>query len=228
VEPAGSLFIPGWGARARFYAPGLPVGWAAVDPPPFRRARSLDAFRGWLVRELERQPGPVALAGHSMGAALALRAAADDPATVASLVLFAPAGLPLTKTLWRSLSAFARELGARRLPLRVALEGVLGVIRAPRAALHVGTEVRGLDLTSAMLRIREHGIPTTIVSCVTDTLVTPAAAHRMAELTGGRVVEISAAGGHLWMFGDWPRFRAALAAAAAQPPQARATSTASK
>jgi pimeloyl-ACP methyl ester carboxylesterase len=226
VEPE-AIFIPGWGARARFYAAGLPDGWVAVDPPPFRRARSLEAFREWLVRELERQPGPIALAGHSMGAALALRAAADDPATVASLVLFAPAGLPLTKTIARGFGSFARELLAGRFPLRVALEGAAEVMRAPRAALRVGTDVRRLDLTAAMEEVRRAGIPTTIVTAPSDTMVTPAAARRMAELTGGDLIEVPAAGGHLWMFGDWPRFRAVLRAAA-RPRQARATSTASK
>jgi pimeloyl-ACP methyl ester carboxylesterase len=228
VEPAASIFVPGWGARARFYAPGLPVGWKAVDPPPFRHAGSLEEFRTWLVRVLEHQPGPVALAGHSMGGALALRAAADDPAAVASLVLFAPAGLPLTKTLSRSFAAFARELSARRFPLRVALQGSLEILRAPRAAFRVGDDVRRLDLTAAMEEVRRAGIPTTIVSARSDTLVTPAAAARMAELTGGRLVEVAAVGGHLWPFGDWPRFRAELQAASAPQPQARATSTASK
>ena len=227
VEGAVSIFVPGWGARARFYAPGLPEGWVAVDPPPFRRAHSLEAFRAWLVRELEAQPGPVALAGHSMGAALALRAAADDPATIASLVLFAPAGLPLTKTMTRSFGTFARELCAGRFPLRVALQGAAEVVRAPLAALRVGSDVRRLDLTAAMEDVRRAGIPTTVVSALSDTLVTPAAARRMAELTGGRLVEVPAVGGHLWMFGDWPRFRALLRAAARRP-QARATSTASK
>jgi len=226
VEPE-AIFIPGWGARARFYAAGLPDGWVAVDPPPFRRARSLEAFREWLVRELERQPGPIALAGHSMGAALALRAAADDPATVASLVLFAPAGLPLTKTLSRSFATFFREIAAGRFPLRVALEGAAEVVRAPLAALRVGTDVRRLDLTAAMEAVRRAGIPTTIVSAPSDTLVTPAAAQKMAQLTGGELVEVPAVGGHLWMFGDWPRFRAVLRAAA-RPRQARATRTASK
>ena len=227
VEHAASIFIPGWGARARFYAPGIPLGWKAVDPPPFRHAGSLEEFRAWLVRVLEHQPGPVALAGHSMGGALALRAAADDPASVASLTLFAPAGLPLTKTLTRSFATFAREIAARRFPLRVALEGSFEIIRAPRAALRVGTDVRGLDLTAAMQQVREAEIPTTIVSAVSDTLVTPATAARMADLTGGRLVEIPAAGGHLWMWGDWPRFRALLRDAG-RPVQARATSTASK
>jgi pimeloyl-ACP methyl ester carboxylesterase len=227
VEPAGSIFIPGWGARARYYAPGLPEGWVAVDPPPFRRARSLEAFRAWLVQELERRPGPVALAGHSMGAALALRAAADDPAAVASLVLFAPAGLPLTKTMARGFASFARELAARRFPLRVALEGALEIVRAPRAALRVGTEVQELDLSEAMEAVRRAGIPTTIISALSDTLVTPAAARRMAELTGGRLIEVPAVGGHLWLFADWPRVRTLLRDAA-RPAQARATSTASK
>ena len=227
MEPADAIFIPGWGARARFYAAGLPDGWLAVDPPPFRRARTLEAFREWLVQELERQPGPVTLAGHSMGAALALRAAADDPATVASLVLFAPAGLPLTKTITRGLASFARELLLGRFPIRVALEGAAEVVRAPRAALRVGADVRRLDLTAAMEAVRQAGIPTMIVSAPSDTMVTPAAARRMAELTGGELVEVPAAGGHLWMFGDWPRFRAVLRAATWRP-QARATSTASK
>jgi len=169
----------------------------------------------------------VALAGHSMGAALALRAAADDPAAVASLVLFAPAGLPLTKTLARGFGSFARELASGRFPFRVALEGALEIVRAPRAALRVGSDVRQLDLREAMEQVRRAGIPTTVVSALSDTMVTPAAARRMAELTGGRLVELPAVGGHLWMFGDWSRFRGVLAAAAT-PAQTRATSTASK
>jgi pimeloyl-ACP methyl ester carboxylesterase len=127
----------------------------------------------------------------------------------------------------RSFGTFAREVCMGRFPLRVALEGAAEVVRAPLAALRVGTDVRRLDLTAAMEDVRRAGIPTTVVSALSDTLVTPAAARKMAELTGGRLVELPTVGGHLWMFGDWPRFRATLRAAAGLP-QARATSTASK
>jgi pimeloyl-ACP methyl ester carboxylesterase len=162
-----------------------------------------------------------------MGGALALRAAADDPGAVASLTLFAPAGLPLTKTLARGFTMFAHEILAGRFPVRVALEGATEIVRAPLAALRVGSDLRRLDLTAAMERVRRAGIPTTIVSTPSDTLVPPATARRMAELTGGDLVMVPVASDHIWMFGDWPRFRAVLAAAA-RPRQVRATSTASK
>ena len=61
----------------------------ALDLP---RGRLTDA-PGWLCRQLETV-GPCHVVGHSMGAAVALRAAARAPEVVRRLVLLAPAGLP--------------------------------------------------------------------------------------------------------------------------------------
>src|SRR5882672_11074223 len=95
--PLRKLFLPGFGARASAYSPGLPPGWEAFEPPLGAGRASLRSRRDWLVADLRGQPGRVVLAGHSMGGALAMLAAVADPERVAGLVLIAPAGLPLTK-----------------------------------------------------------------------------------------------------------------------------------
>ena len=58
-----------------------------------------------------------------MGAALAILMAAEDPAAVSSLVLFGPAGLPMTKPITRSLMTFTTEIAHRRFPVDYALTG---------------------------------------------------------------------------------------------------------
>jgi pimeloyl-ACP methyl ester carboxylesterase len=207
------LFLPGWGARARFYAPGLPSGWEAAELPAFRAAPTVGHLRAWLHDELDRRSWPIALAGHSMGAALAILAAADTPSAVRSLVLFGPAGLPMTKPMTRSVTMFATQIARRRFPVRNALAGAAGVFRSPLQAFRLGDEVRLLDLSAEMRAVRTGGVPTTVVSCDTDTLVTPADARQAAALTGGRLRELALPGGHLWMFSQWAPFAAELAAA---------------
>ena len=45
------LFVPGFGAPARAYAPGLPAGWTALEPPAFRHVRgSFEAYRAFDTR----------------------------------------------------------------------------------------------------------------------------------------------------------------------------------
>lgn len=206
-------FLPGWGAPARLYGAGLPPGWSALDPPSFRRAHgSFDQYRAWLTSEVAGAGRPVVLAGHSMGAALAIAAAAAAPDQVERLLLIAPAGLPLVKPIARSLTDFVGQLARGSYPLRPIVRAVTGVATGPASALAVARAVRSLDLSSEMKRVRDHRIPATVVACTTDTLVTVGHCRRAARLLDASYRELDLAGGHMWMLGSWRSMRAELAA----------------
>src|SRR5262249_40764959 len=129
------LFLPGWGAPAAVYEPALPAHWDVLEPPSFAvSGGSLAPYRRWLELEL-RGRGRSRLAGHSMGGALAILAAAETPELVERLVLIAPAGLPLDKPIRESLRDFLPPLSARDYPRRVALTALLALVRAPPPAL---------------------------------------------------------------------------------------------
>jgi surfactin synthase thioesterase subunit len=51
--------------------------------------------------------------------------------------------------------------------------------------------------------VRRHGIPTTVVACSTDTLVTAAHCRQVATLLGASYRELALEGGHMWMLLDW-------------------------
>lgn len=210
LAPASRVFLPGFAARARAYARGLPRGWeAAQPPPPSVTGGSLAALRDWSVREVARRPGPSLVAGHSMGAALAVLAAVSAPESIAGLVLIAPAGLPLRKPVRASARDFARQLAAGTHAASDVLSSARELAASPRGALRLVRSLRRLDLAAQMDRIRVAGIPVTVVGCTTDTLVTTDQCRRVAALLGARYVELELPGGHVWML-DRPRALAAL------------------
>jgi pimeloyl-ACP methyl ester carboxylesterase len=153
----------------------------------------------------------VTLAGHSMGGALALAAAARRPACVRRLVLVSPAGLPIVKPIRRSLADFTLQLAQRRYPAAQAAPAVAAALRAPGAAWRLARSIRTLDLNAEMRRVRASGIDTTVVACTTDTLVTAAHCRLAAALLGARYRELPLDGGHMWMLRAWPRLAAELA-----------------
>ena len=210
---AARIFLPGWGAPGALYSPGLPEGWIALEPPGFGASRgSFEHCRRWLTGELARGESPVVLAGHSMGAALAIAAASELPSSVAGLLLVAPAGLPLTKPILESLREFRRQLARRRYPPRHAAAGIVRALRAPRSAFRLAQGVRALDLSADMERVRAHRIPVTVVGCVTDTLVTARLCREAAARMGAAYRELDLPGGHMWMLDSWRTLRRELAA----------------
>jgi pimeloyl-ACP methyl ester carboxylesterase len=207
VHDGDRLFLPGWGAPAGLYRRGLPAGWRALDLPGFELAE----HRSWLEQELQARPGQVVLGGHSLGGALALLAAAALPDRVRRLVLIAPAGLPLRKPFRKSARDFLHQVAAGGYPARELGAAVIGVARAPRAAVRLARAVHELDLSDEMRVVRRAAIPVTVVGCTSDTLVTAEHTRRAARLLGARYRELGLAGGHMWMLGAWPVLAAELA-----------------
>jgi pimeloyl-ACP methyl ester carboxylesterase len=199
------LFVPGWGAPPSLY--DVPAGWEVLSPPPFSAARSLDARLGWLRRELDRYDGPIVLAGHSMGAALAVLAAAERPQKVERLLLFSPAGLPLAKPVHESLRDFGRQLRARLYPRDQAVRAVAAVLAAPRAAWQLAFAVRSLDLRTQLAAL---DVRADVVACTTDTLTPAAHCRSIAALLRAGYSELDLPGGHMWMLADRRAFAAAL------------------
>jgi pimeloyl-ACP methyl ester carboxylesterase len=192
------LFIPGWGAPARLYVPGLPEDWRALELPSFRKTRGeLPAYRAWLGEEIAGR-APVALAGHSMGSAIALLAAIDRPELVERLTLLSPAGLPLTKPIPASLVTWVRQVATGRFPLSQVGRSVVRVGLAPRSALRLGRFVHQLDLRPELERFRANPVPCTVVGCTTDTMTPTSHCRELAALIGGDYREVDAPDGHIW------------------------------
>ena len=206
------LFVPGWGATAGLYVAGLPEGWEALELPAFRTTHGeLIAYRRWLGAEITRRRRPVALAGHSMGGALALLAAVDQPEMVEKLILVSPAGLPLNKPLRASTVTFIGQVARGCYPVGELCRAVARTATAPRAALRLARSVHDLNLTPELERIRPHRIPCTVVGCVSDQLTTPRHCRRLATLLDASYREVDASEGHIWMITEPTRLADELA-----------------
>jgi pimeloyl-ACP methyl ester carboxylesterase len=143
-----------------------------------------------------------------MCGALAILAAAEMPELVERLVLIAPAGLPLAKPIPQSLRDFLGQIVRGDYPRPLAFSALVALARAPRAAYVLAQQVRALDLRRECARVRAARIPTTVIGCVTDTLVTTDRARSLAGVLGARYEELDVRGGHMWMLAE----RAKLAA----------------
>lgn len=200
------LFLPGWGARGRLYRPGLPADWTALQAPRFSRGGgSFATHLQWIVGELDRRSRAVELAGHSMGGALAIAAAAARPDRVSRLVLISPAGLPLSKPMGMSLLDLVRGVSLGRYPLAEVAGSLSITLRAPRDAFRLAREVHDADLSEEMEAVRTAGIPATVIGCASDTLVTARHCRSIAGRLGASYRELTLTGGHMWMLGAWPR-----------------------
>jgi len=194
------LFVPGWGATAGLYSRGLPAGWEALELPSFRASGGvLGAYRRGLERDLERRRGePVVVAGHSLGAALAVLVAAERPELVARLILVAPAGLPYTKSVRGAARALAGQIVRGCYPVGELVRAGLQVAAAPRAAMRLAQDTHDLDLEAELTRLRTHAIPSTVVGCAQDELAMPSHCRRLASLLDADYREVESRDGHIW------------------------------
>ncbi len=194
--------MPGWGAPASAYS--VPKEWKVLDPPP---ASSVEARLRWVRDELALYDEPVTLGGHSLGAAVAVLAALEEPERIERLVLISPAGLPLTKPVRESVRDFAAQVRDRIYPVQLAVRAVGAIAASPRAAARLAQSVRGLDLAEQLALL---AVPTEVVACRGDTLTTVAHCRRIAALARGVYRELDAPGGHMWMLADPALFAASL------------------
>ncbi len=190
--------MPGFAARCGAYAPGLPDGWIALQPPIPACGGSLRALTGWLAGELERRPAPALVAGHSMGGALAMLVAAERPDLVSGLILLAPAGLPLVKPVSACVRDFVIQSVRGTHRLRDIGSSAAELLRNPPATRRLIRELRTLDLSIEMVRLRRRRVPAAVIGCVEDTLVTSDHCLRAAALLGARYREVRCSAGHVW------------------------------
>ena len=196
---ASHLFVPGWGAPASLYRAGLPDGWDVLELPTFSKTRGEFArYRDWLRAAVAARPHRLTLAGHSMGGALAVLVAVDEPERVERLILVSPAGLPLAKPLRGSALAGLGQIFRGCYPPAALRQMTANMLSAPRAALRLAREVHDLDLTPELEQVRALGIPCTVAACSSDRLTTCAHCRRVAGLVGGDYRELEAPDGHIW------------------------------
>jgi pimeloyl-ACP methyl ester carboxylesterase len=201
VLPVSGLFVPGWGAHAGIYRGAVPAGWAIPDPPTFvASGATVAAYRRWIVELCRSRRGPFTLAGHSFGAVLAVHAAlaGSVEAEIARLVLVSPSALPLEKPVPLMFWDFSRRVAAGWLPPRDAARAARQMVFHPLLARRLGMEVRAIDLSEDLARVRDLGLPCTVIAASTDTLTPPSLCRRVAELCGGEYRELDVPGGHLW------------------------------
>ena len=184
-------------------------------------AFSMSGYAKWVadlldVLEIEE---PAVLVGHSFGGGVAIKLAHDMPSRVRSLVLVNSIG----GSAWRS-GRTLRSIGERPLwdwglhfpsdvwPVRQATrvlpvifeDLVPNLIRNPRAIVRVANLARRADLRAELERLRDRGLPITILWGTRDGIIPRESFEALCVASGveGTVVE----GSHSWLLADPQQF----------------------
>jgi 2-hydroxy-6-oxonona-2,4-dienedioate hydrolase len=143
-----------------------------------------DALTGWVEDTIE-EAAPVDLAGHSLGALIAVRVAASRPELVRRLILIAPPGIRP----WRSPLHLGAPLVATLLHARPRLLATFArdaVRSGPRNIFRGGMHVASADVTAELASVQA---PTLLVWGARDRLVPASAGIAwQALLPRGRLV----------------------------------------
>ena len=200
-------------------APSLPGFGGSGDLAG--EAFSLSGYAKWVaelldVLEIEE---PAVLVGHSFGGGVAIKLAHDMPARARSLVLVNSIG----GSAWRN-GRTLRSIGERPLwdwglhfpsdvwPMRqatrvlpVVFEDLLpNLVRNPRAIVRVANLARRADLRVELERLRDRGLPITILWGTRDGIIPRESFEALCVASGveGTVVE----GSHSWLLADPEHF----------------------
>ena len=200
-------------------APSLPGFGGSGDLAG--EAFSLSGYAKWVaelldVLEIEE---PAVLVGHSFGGGVAIKLAHDMPARARSLVLVNSIG----GSAWRN-GRTLRSIGERPLwdwglhfpsdvwPMRqatrvlpVVFEDLLpNLVRNPRAIVRVANLARRADLRVELERLRDRGLPITILWGTRDGIIPRESFEALCVASGveGTVVE----GSHSWLLADPEQF----------------------
>jgi len=184
-------------------------------------AFSMSGYAKWVadlldVLEIEE---PAVLVGHSFGGGVAIKLAHDMPARVRSLVLVNSIG----GSAWKN-GRTLRSIGERPLwdwglhfpsdvwPVRQATrvlpvvfeDLVPNLVRNPRAIVRVANLARRADLRVELERLRDRGLPITILWGTRDGIIPRESFEALCVASGveGTVVE----GSHSWLLADPQHF----------------------
>jgi pimeloyl-ACP methyl ester carboxylesterase len=214
------VFLHGWGMSPRAYLPGLASlagragrqvfalslpGFGRTEPLPVR-SQGISGMAAHLSVALEAlaQDGPLDLAGHSLGAGVALRIAASRPDLVRSLILLCPVGGAGSGSapLHRLVGGVTLE-GFHRWTLRAVADLVPAVQRHPVAACVSAVAAWRADLLEDLMHACGHRIRCVLLFADQDTVVVPGA---IPQVVSPYVRCETVPGRHSWMLSDPARF----------------------
>jgi len=173
--PIPLVCLHGLAGSPRWWAPVAQGIEGRVLVPDLPRRLHPDALTGW-VADVVEPAAPVDLAGHSLGALVAVRLAARRPELVRRLILIAPPGIrPWRSPLYLGAPLVATLVRSRPRPLATIVRDA--VRSGPRNIVRGGLHVASADVTAELARVQA---PTLLVWGARDRLV-PASAGPLWE-----------------------------------------------